>query len=161
MRLLGHFVVLAAIGLSSACMRAPDMEEERAALAAADHEWSESLRQDVDTFMSYLTPEATLQLTGLPPLDSPEEIKQELSQRMNSPGELTGNGSNRSLAAITTAASPQDSDRTIRGVSRPRGTAATNAARTPTSTKGRPIAAGQRLMAGPSRLAIARTMSRL
>ena len=86
MRLLGQFVVLAAIGLTSACMRPADIREEQAALRAADQEWSESLREDVDTFLSYLTTDATIHMTGLPPLDSPEAIRREISSRAESSG---------------------------------------------------------------------------
>jgi ketosteroid isomerase-like protein/quercetin dioxygenase-like cupin family protein len=86
MRPSWRLVALAAIGMAAACTRPPDVDAERAALLAADREWSESLRQDVDSFLSYLTPDATIHIAGLPRLDSMDEIREEISRRSTAPG---------------------------------------------------------------------------
>jgi ketosteroid isomerase-like protein/quercetin dioxygenase-like cupin family protein len=86
MTLLRQLVVVTAIGLLTACMRAPNLAEERESLRAADREWGQSLEQDVDTFLSYLTPDATVHITGLPSLDTLEEIRREMSERTRAPG---------------------------------------------------------------------------
>jgi len=81
------FIVVAIVAAS--CAQTVNVEQEKAALLAADTEWSKSAKS-VDAFVSFLAPDATIALAGAPAMKGATVIREAFGPMMKSPGfELT------------------------------------------------------------------------
>lgn len=78
------FIVGGAI-VAAACGQAVDVEQEKAALLAVDREWATTVR-DPDQFMSYLAPDAVMQLHGMPELRTAKDIRAVVTAMQGAPG---------------------------------------------------------------------------
>jgi ketosteroid isomerase-like protein/quercetin dioxygenase-like cupin family protein len=77
-------VVIVALVVSS-CAQTVNLEQEKAALLATDAEWSKAAK-NVDSFVSFLAPDATLALAGAPAIKGEAVIKSALAPMMQAPG---------------------------------------------------------------------------
>lgn len=77
------FVVVALVAAS--CSPTVNVEQEKAALMAADTDWSKSTA-DADKFLSFLAPDATLALSGAPALKGEKAIRAAVVPMMRAPG---------------------------------------------------------------------------
>lgn len=94
-KLLTLVVVLVAAG----CAPTVNLEQEKAALIAADGEWAKSAKT-VDGFMSFLAPDATIALAGVPPLKGTAVIRGGFEPMMKAPGfEITWQATRADVAA--------------------------------------------------------------
>ena len=85
MRTLTFFAVaLVAVAVSS-CARTANVEQEKAALLAADAAWSKTI-PDIDTFVAGFAPEGTMSLQGMPTLKGPAAVREALGPLMKAPG---------------------------------------------------------------------------
>ncbi|HZF28017.1 MAG TPA: DUF4440 domain-containing protein [Gammaproteobacteria bacterium] len=75
-------LTLAAI---AACTKPVDVERERTALLAADHEWMQAAR-DADKFASFYAPDAALYQTGMPVVKGQAAIREGFKQLTSTPG---------------------------------------------------------------------------
>ena len=64
MRRLLTLVVVAIV--ASSCAQTVNVDQEKAALMTADAEWSK-VAKDIDKFVAYFTPDATMSMAGMPP----------------------------------------------------------------------------------------------
>jgi ketosteroid isomerase-like protein len=83
-----YFVVLLALGAavgSVACAAAGNVEQEKAALLAADTAWGETTG-DLDKFVSYYTPDATSYPPGRPAANGTNAIREGVKNMMAAPG---------------------------------------------------------------------------
>jgi ketosteroid isomerase-like protein/mannose-6-phosphate isomerase-like protein (cupin superfamily) len=79
------WIVLAAASLAAACAPSVNVEQERAALLAADRAWSESIK-DADKFMSYFAPDGSLYPPGMPVATGTEAIRKMFDEMTAAPG---------------------------------------------------------------------------
>ena len=77
-------VVVAALVVAS-CARAIDVEQEKAALMAADAEWARATTS-VDAFVSFLAPDGTIAIAGAPGFKGPAAVRAAFEPMMKSPG---------------------------------------------------------------------------
>jgi ketosteroid isomerase-like protein len=77
--------LLTAALLSAGCTAAANVESERSALMAADKEWSGTTK-DLDKFVSYFAPEASVYGTGMPKISGAGPILAMTKEMMASPG---------------------------------------------------------------------------
>jgi ketosteroid isomerase-like protein len=82
-RYLGSVGLVAS--LVAGCAPSVNMEQERAALLAADREWSQSVK-DSDKFTSYFAPDATMRPPGMPAATGIAAIKAGFAQAAATPG---------------------------------------------------------------------------
>jgi ketosteroid isomerase-like protein/quercetin dioxygenase-like cupin family protein len=81
-----RFATLVVVGLVTAsCAQTVNVEQEKAALMAADAEWLKNAK-DVDRFVSYFTPDATMAMAGMPAMKGPQAVKTNLGPMMQAPG---------------------------------------------------------------------------
>ena len=78
------FIVVGAI-VAVSCGRTVDVEQDRAALLAVDRVWATTVK-DADTFMSYLAPDAVMQLHGMPELRTAKDIRTIITAMQGAPG---------------------------------------------------------------------------
>ena len=83
-RHIGLLMILTGAGLA-ACGTGANVEQERSALLARDREWSESVK-DLEKFVSYYAPDATVYAQGMPKTTGPQAIRNEMSHLMAIPG---------------------------------------------------------------------------
>jgi ketosteroid isomerase-like protein len=83
MRTLTFFV--AAVAVATSCARTVNVEQEKAALLAADAAFGQSAR-DIDKFTAHFTPDGSLSLNGMPTLKGPQAIKEAIGPLMKAPG---------------------------------------------------------------------------
>ncbi|MBY0493078.1 MAG: DUF4440 domain-containing protein [Cyanobacteria bacterium] len=83
MRRQATFVVVAVFAAS--CAQTVNVEQEKAALMAIDTEWSKSTT-NVDKFLSYVAPDATLAISGAPAFKGEKAIRAAMTPMMSSPG---------------------------------------------------------------------------
>jgi ketosteroid isomerase-like protein len=81
-RFAGLLVVLV---LTAACGPTANVEQEREALLALDREWSES-SNDVDKFVSYYSPDASVYAPGMPVVTGAGPIRETVSKMIATPG---------------------------------------------------------------------------
>lgn len=80
-------LIAVAIVVAISCMRTSNVEQEEETLLAADAAWSQAAAaKDVDKFMSYFAPDATLMFQGMPALSGPQAIRDNVSAMMKTPG---------------------------------------------------------------------------
>jgi ketosteroid isomerase-like protein len=97
MRRCFTFVVVAVFAAS--CARTVNIEQEKAALLAADAEWAKAAK-NADGFVSFLAPDATLALAGAPAMKGEAVIKGAFGPMMQSPGfDLTWQATRAEVAA--------------------------------------------------------------
>ena len=83
-----QYVCVLGIVLASAaagCARSANVEQERNNLLAADREWAQSTK-DLDTFMSYFSPNATVHPPGMRAVTGPDAIRKDFEAMSGSPG---------------------------------------------------------------------------
>ena len=85
MRTLTFFVVVFAVVVVASCARTVNVEQEKAALMAADAEWMQSAR-DLDKFVAHFTPDGTMAFHGLPILSGQNAIREAIGPMMKAPG---------------------------------------------------------------------------
>ena len=83
MRRLIVIVVVAVIAAS--CAQTVNLEQEKAALLATDTEWSKTAK-NVDAFVSFLAPDATIALAGAPAMQGEAVIRGAFAPMMQAPG---------------------------------------------------------------------------
>jgi ketosteroid isomerase-like protein len=77
-------VVVAAV-VAASCAPSVNVEQEKAALMAADADWAKSTK-NVDTFVSFLAPDGTIALAGAPAMKGPTVVKSAFEPMLKSPG---------------------------------------------------------------------------
>ena len=83
MRRLLTLVVVAIV--ASSCAQTVNVDQEKAALMTADAEWSK-VAKDIDKFVAYFTPDATMSMAGMPAMNGPKAIKDNMGPMMKAPG---------------------------------------------------------------------------
>jgi ketosteroid isomerase-like protein len=83
MRRVLTFVVVAVAAAS--CAQTVNIEAEKTALLAADAEWSRNAK-DIDRFVSFFTPDATMAMAGMPAMKGPQAVKANMGPMMKAPG---------------------------------------------------------------------------
>ena len=83
MKRLLTFVVVALVAAS--CAQTVNIEQEKAALMAADAEWSKTTT-DAAKFAAAFTPDGTLSLAGAPAMKGPKTIEAAMGPMIKSPG---------------------------------------------------------------------------
>jgi ketosteroid isomerase-like protein len=81
-RFVGLLVVLA---LTAACGPTANVEQEREALLALDREWSQSVK-DLDKFVSYYSPDASVYAPGMPVVTGAGPIRETFGKMSSMPG---------------------------------------------------------------------------
>lgn len=71
-------------GLAAGCQPAPS-EQDRAALMAVDREWSASIK-DLDKFMSFYAPDASVYPPGMPLVTGTGPIREAMAKMTSAPG---------------------------------------------------------------------------
>jgi ketosteroid isomerase-like protein len=71
--------------LWAGCSSSANVEQERETLMRMDREWAMSVK-DMDKFMSYYAPDATLFAPGMPQANGPGPIREALTKMMSTPG---------------------------------------------------------------------------
>jgi len=79
------FVLIAATGLSIGCAQSVNPEQGRAALMSADRDWSQTTK-DLDKFASFVAPDASVYIPGMPIVKGETAIKDTLKQMFSAPG---------------------------------------------------------------------------
>ena len=69
----------------SSCAQTVNVEQEKTALMAADAAWMKDAK-DIDKFVSYFTPDATMSMAGMPAMKGPAAVKANLGPMMKAPG---------------------------------------------------------------------------
>lgn len=77
------FVALAVVVAS--CAQSVNVEQEKAALMAADADWSKTVN-DVDKFASYLTPDVSFGMAGMPELKGDKAVRDMFAGMSKTPG---------------------------------------------------------------------------
>ena len=77
--------VLLVTGLLAGCGKTVDVEKERASLMALDSEWAASIK-DMDKFMSYYAPNASLYAPEMPLVTGTGPIRDALTKMSSGPG---------------------------------------------------------------------------
>ena len=80
-RLLPIVVVI----IAASCARAVNVEQEKAALMTVDAEWSK-VGGDIEKFVTFLAPDATISMAGMPPLKGEKAIRDGLGPMSKAPG---------------------------------------------------------------------------
>jgi uncharacterized protein (TIGR02246 family) len=83
MRRLATLLVVAVVAVS--CAQTVDIEQEKAALMAADAEWL-TVARDIDKFAAYFTPDGTMSMAGMPAMVGPQAVKNSMGPMMKAPG---------------------------------------------------------------------------
>lgn len=78
---VGMGVMLGAAG----CAGSANVEQERSALLAADSAWAETPK-DIDAFVSYFAPDATIYVPGMPAVTGTEAIREAFTEMSAAPG---------------------------------------------------------------------------
>ena len=74
-----------AVVVAASCAQTVNVEQEKAALMAADAEWSKTTT-DAAKFAAAFTPDGTLSLAGAPAMKGPDTIKAAMEPMIKSPG---------------------------------------------------------------------------
>jgi len=77
--------VLLIAGFSAGCGPSANVEQERAALMTLDREWSASVK-DMDKFMSYYAPDASVYAPGTPVVTGAGPIRDAMTKMSSAPG---------------------------------------------------------------------------
>jgi ketosteroid isomerase-like protein len=97
MRRLLTLVVVAIV--ASSCAQTVNVDQEKAALMTADAEWSK-VAKDIDKFVAYFTPDATMSMAGMPAMTGPKVIKDNMGAMMKAPGfDITWKATRAGVAA--------------------------------------------------------------
>ena len=78
-------LALAAVSCATACAPSVNVEQERNALLALDKEWSQTTK-DMNKFVSYYAPDATIHPQGMPSASGPTAIMDALMKMTSAPG---------------------------------------------------------------------------
>lgn len=98
MRTLTFFVVAAAVVVAS-CARTVNVEQEKAALLAADQQWSTTTK-DLDKFVASFIPEGTMAFHGAPRIEGQGAIREAVGAMSKAPGfNLTWKATRAEVAA--------------------------------------------------------------
>ena len=100
MRRLTTLVVVAVVAVAAAsCAATVNVEQEKAALMAADAAWLTTAK-DIDKFVTYFTPDATMGMAGMPAMKGPQAIKDNMGPMMKAPGfDITWKATRAEVAA--------------------------------------------------------------
>ena len=85
MRTLTSFVVVVAAVVVASCAPTVNVEQEKAALMAADQEWSTTTK-DIDKYVAYFAPDATMAFHGAPAIKGQNAIREQIGAMMKAPG---------------------------------------------------------------------------
>ena len=97
MRRLITLVVVAIV--ASSCAQTVNVDQEKAALMTADAEWAK-VAKDIDKFVAYFTPDATMSMAGMPAMTGPKAIKDNMGPMMKAPGfDITWKATRADVAA--------------------------------------------------------------
>ena len=77
-------VAIAAL-VAASCAQTVNVEQEKAALMAVDADWAKAAKK-VDTFVSFLAPDATMALAGAPAMKGEKAVRDAFTPMMSSPG---------------------------------------------------------------------------
>jgi ketosteroid isomerase-like protein/quercetin dioxygenase-like cupin family protein len=77
--------VLLIAGFVAGCRPATNVEQEREALMTLDREWSASVK-DLDKFMSYFAPDASVYAPGMPVVTGTGPIRDAMTEMSSAPG---------------------------------------------------------------------------
>ena len=77
--------VLLIAGFSAGCRPSANVEQEREALMTLDREWSASVK-DMDKFMSYFAPDASVYAPGMPVVTGTGPIRDAMTEMSSAPG---------------------------------------------------------------------------
>ena len=80
-----RYAYVVALGMLISCARSADVEQERAALEAADRGWSETTK-DADKFVSYFASDATIYAPGMPAVTGTDAIRKAWGEMSGAPG---------------------------------------------------------------------------
>jgi ketosteroid isomerase-like protein/quercetin dioxygenase-like cupin family protein len=81
-----RLISLVVVGLvASSCAQTVNVEQEKSAIMARDAEWSKAAA-DIDKFVAFVTPEATIAMGGMPPMKGQAAIKSGLGPLSKAPG---------------------------------------------------------------------------
>jgi ketosteroid isomerase-like protein/quercetin dioxygenase-like cupin family protein len=83
MRRLTTLVVVAVVAVS--CAPTVNVEQEKTALLAVDADWEKSVA-DLDKFMSFVAPDATMMMAGAPPVKGDKAIRETFGGLTKIPG---------------------------------------------------------------------------
>lgn len=78
-------VFIVALVAAAGCASSVDVEAERETLLAADRQWSQVVK-DVDKFVSYFAPDATIYAPGMPAVTGTDAIRKTYSEMAGTPG---------------------------------------------------------------------------
>jgi ketosteroid isomerase-like protein len=78
-------VLLFIVAFCGACARSANVDQERETLMRLDREWSANVK-DMDKFVSYYAPDATVYPSGMPMATGPGPIRDALSKITSMPG---------------------------------------------------------------------------
>src|SRR5882672_3647167 len=78
-------VLLVMASFSVGCGTTVNLEQERETLMRLDREWAASVK-DMDKFMSYYAPDATIYPPGMPLATGPGKIREVLTEMSSAPG---------------------------------------------------------------------------
>lgn len=99
MRTLTFFVVVVVAVVISSCARTVNVEQEKAALLAADQQWSTTTK-DVDKFVASFVPEGTMAFHGAPRIEGQGAIREAVGAMSKAPGfNLTWKATRAEVAA--------------------------------------------------------------
>ncbi len=78
-------LLVVSIVIVASCAPAVNVEQEKAALMAADAEWAKSTKS-IDTFVSFLAPDGTIAIAGAPGFKGPAAVRAAFEPMMKAPG---------------------------------------------------------------------------
>src|SRR5262245_60123515 len=85
MRRVPFGLAILAVGILSGCMQSTNVEQERAALLAADKAWSAS-GKDTAKYVSFFASDATVHTANMQKVSGPQAIEATMKQMMAIPG---------------------------------------------------------------------------
>ena len=79
------WIGLVVAGLMTGCSGSVNVSQERDALTQRDREWASTVK-DLDKFMSFYTPDASIYPPGMPRVTGPAPIREAFTKMMSAPG---------------------------------------------------------------------------
>ena len=80
-----RLIMLVAAVVAVSCAQTVNVEQENTALMAVDANWAKAAN-NVDSFVSFLAPDATIALAGAPAMKGPAAVRTAFTPMMKSPG---------------------------------------------------------------------------
>ncbi len=85
MRRYHWFLIVLVAGIAAGCSKPANVEQERAALMAADRDWSQTAG-DPDKFVTFLAADGSIYPPGMPIVTGPDAIKEAFRKMSSAPG---------------------------------------------------------------------------